>query len=173
MLRKLFNLLIRNKTIYILFGKIFLRDYRFKYISKREFDVGYGSISSFSKILIPITEVYGILYSSSGYKKVNLTDTPHYKFISNYSEEGLEEYKKYLEKYHSDIDIEKKISEFKNLKIAAENNPKDFFLLIKKEVDLLENKEAKIIDGLHRATILKTINQDYVVCYIVDKITYN
>ncbi len=173
MLRKIFNLLIRNKTIYILFGQLLLRNYKFKHINKKEFDVGYGSISSISKIFIPLSEVYGILYSSSGYEKVDLTETPHYKFISNHSQEGLAEYKKYLQKYHSDIDIEKKISGFKNLKIEINNSPEDFFLLIKKEADLFKNKEAKIIDGLHRATILKAINQEYVVCYIVDKISYN
>ena len=173
MLRKIFNLLIRNKTIYILFGKVLLKEYSFKQIKNIEFDVGYGSISSSSKILIPLSEVYGILYSSSGYKKVALTEAPHYKFISNNSKEGLDKYQKYLEKYHSEIDIDKKISEFKDLKIEVKNSPKDFFLLIKKEADLFKNKEAKIIDGLHRATILKAINQDYVVCYIVDKISYD
>ena len=173
--RIFFNYLIRFKMLNLIFCYLILSKYKYSSFKQKEFNAGYGEISTSSKVVIPIDKIYGNLYSSTGYRTTPLDQTPHYKYINSfYNSKNVnkEEYINYLKKYFPEINHDQKLDIFKNLKNEVEKNPNNFFILIKRDFDLFNTGKVKIIDGLHRAAILKSLGKTEIDCFIVDEIKY-
>lgn len=173
MIQKLENYFFSKKLFYLIFGYIFLNEYSFKKVKSIEIDMFWGKAICSSEIKVPINNIYGNIKTESGFEKRDLIDTPHYEYLCKSLPKRNIEYKKYIKNHFSEYDSDKKVKEYENLVQKVLKNPDNFFVLIKKDLNSFKNKEVKIIDGLHRATILKKIGVNSIKCLIIDEIILN
>ena len=164
------NFLISKKYFFYLFGYVFLRKYSFKKIKKVNISMGWGNALCTSEITVPLEKVYANLKSNTGLVKSNIVDTPHFNYLSKTKNRNNISYEDYIDRYFPEENLKEKIDNFNNLKTLVINSPENFILLVKKELVMFTNNEFKIIDGLHRASILKYSKHQYVKCLIIDEI---
>ena len=73
-----------------------------------------------------------------------------------------------MNKFHKvpNLQINKYIKLYESIK----KDSNSLFVCVKKESDSFFTNKFKIIDGLHRASIAKTLNIEKVDCYIINSI---
>ena len=170
--RSIFNKCMSNKSLFKILGKLYLKNFTFQTFEEITLDTGFGYSKSSSSITLPINNIFGILKGNQMYEKTSIENSPHFLFIDDYlnNKKTNDIYKDYLIKYFPDLDPSKEEINFINLAKSIRTNSDEVFLLLKKEEVLLRKKEGKIIDGLHRASILKSLKQDYVKCFIANNL---
>tara|TARA_A100001011_G_C14322733_1_gene851763 strand:- start:33457 stop:34008 length:552 start_codon:yes stop_codon:yes gene_type:complete len=171
-LKSIFNKCMSNKSLFKIFGKIYLKNYTFQTFEEIILDTGFGYSKSSSSITLPINNIFGILKGNKMYERTTIENSPHFQFIDAYlnNKKTSNIYKDYLRKNFPNLDPSEKEINFINLAKSIRENSDEVFLLLKKEEVLLRKKEGKIIDGLHRASILKSLKQDNVKCFIADNL---
>lgn len=164
------NYFMTKKQFFYLFGYIFLRKYSFKKIKKMSIPMGWGNAICTSQVTVPLERVYANLKTKTGLNRSKITDTPHFNYLAQSKEENVITYEDYITSYFPQENLKEKIDNFNNLQTLVTNSPEKFFILVKKELVMFTDKEFKIIDGLHRASILKYSKNNYAKCLIVDEI---
>lgn len=173
MKNSLFKFLLNYEVSYILLCKIFFRKYNFKKINKVEIDASWGILTCFIKLDIPLEQLTVLLNSPNGYLPISIEESPHYKFITKFSELGqidADEYIAYFNNYNEHAIEDQQINKFINLYESIKKDPSKLYVCIKRESDSFFTNKFKILDGLHRVAIAKTLNIYRVECFIVDEI---
>ena len=173
MKHKILNFLIDQNYLYLLAGKIYFRKFKFKTINKKKFDAFWGELLCQYSMEVPLDNVVAILNSPLGYKKIKLEESPHYKLIKSFHEKKeleVNDYKKYYTEYFPDENLETKINYFTGLYTNISENNENLFVCVKKELSSFSDNNFKIIDGLHRACIARSLGIKKIKVYIVDSI---
>ena len=167
---------ILNKDIYFYnLAKVNLRKYNFTKVEKYEISTGYSIVETRSFIDYPINEINCILNSENGYIYVPVQKTPHFILIEEYlnlnkiNKDSKNKYINYLNSFHKNIEPHKKLDSFIKLADDIKQDTSKVNLIIKKEVELLFKGPAKLIDGLHRLSILSSLGIINAKCFILDK----
>jgi len=136
------------------------------------YDTGYSEVKVNYQMNIPINKLKTNIKIEKGHIKKNLIDTPHYQEVASLSENGKSSqvYVTYIETYFTNI-IEEKNRQ-KNIKLVNDYKlGADFILLVRPKISLyslLSRKfEFDIIDGSHRAAVLRYFDAKYVECAII------
>jgi len=167
---------ILNKDIYFYnLAKVNLRKYNFTKVEKYEISTGYSIVEIRSFIYYPINKINCILNSENGYIYVPVQKTPHFILIEEYlnsnkiNKDSKNKYINYLNSFHKNIEPHKKLDSFIKLADDIKQDNSKVNLIIKKEVELLFKGPAKLIDGLHRLSILSSLGVINAKCFIFDK----
>ena len=120
------------------------------------------------EVFFPVNKISANLKKNNELINTEIQETPHFKLLKN--DNNIEDYLDYIKTNFPNEDPDKKLQDFLNLKKLVITNPDNFYILIKKELSMFKNKRSKIIDGLHRASILKSIDKSHVRCFIIDRI---
>lgn len=130
--------------------------------------MGWGIAICTSEVFFPINKISANLKKNNELINTDIQDTPHFKLLKN--DNYIKDYLDYIKTNFPKEDPDKKLQDFLNLKNLVITNPDNFYILIKKELSMFKNKRSKIIDGLHRASLLKSIDKSHVRCLIIDRI---
>ena len=130
--------------------------------------MGWGIAICTSEVFFPVNKISANLKKNNELINTEIQETPHFKLLKN--DNNIEDYLDYIKTNFPNEDPDKKLQDFLNLKKLVITNPDNFYILIKKELSMFKNKRSKIIDGLHRASILKSIDKSHVRCFIIDRI---
>ena len=107
-------------------------------------------------------------------KSVNIVNSPHFKFLNNFYIENARNdiYRNYLikssEKFNND-NVKIYEDKFLNLFKSIKSSDADVFVIIKPTLSLFFLGRAKIIDGAHRATIMKVLDKKNIRCYLLNE----
>jgi hypothetical protein len=167
------NYLLSKRFFFQIFGLFYLKNYEFKKVETKVIDMGWGNAICNWEILVPSNKIYALLKVGNIIEKRELTDTSHYEYLDNSIPKKNIDYKEYVLKYFPELAISDKINEFDILTQKVKSNPKNFFIIVKKDINFLKQKKVKIIDGLHRAVILHYLNEKKIKCYIADEVVNN
>jgi hypothetical protein len=174
LLKRLTLFFIKNNFLYPIFLFLTMRKYKPRMLNKTSFDIDWANFKAISSVELPINNVKCYLKHDEKVEFTVLSKTPHHSFLEDKTK-GISpnsEYYKYFEKiynYNSDL-VNERIGNFLNLFDDIKNNRRDVYIFIKKDINLFMNKEGKIIDGLHRATILNYLGINKVKCIIIDEV---
>jgi len=121
---------------------------------------------------IPINKLKTNIRMEKGFNKKNPIDTPHYQEVTSLSENGKSSqvYVAYIEKKNPNV-IEGKLRQ-KNIKLINDYKlGADFILLVAPKISfysfLSRKFEFVIVDGAHRAAVLRYFDAKYVKCAII------
>ena len=155
--------LMKIPLIYYLFCYFKLNDFSFKYVGKNIINTGWCEATSYFKIKLPVKNIYASIKKDGNISNKNILETPHYSFVS--SNQGKQDYFDYKEKNFNleKKDVEKK---FNDLITSVMNDGLKNNILIEKNIDLINKKEAKILDGVHRSAVLLSLGKDNIECFI-------
>jgi len=165
--------ILSNDIFFYNLSKLLLKKHNFQKIEKQKINTGYSIIETVSCIEYPVIEIKCILNSNNGYIYVMVQETPHFKLINNYlkykkvNEDLKASYLNYLNEFHKEIDSKNKLDRFIKLADKFAEDISSVELIIKKEVDLLFNRKPKLIDGLHRLSILASLGIRNGTCFIL------
>tara|TARA_B000000532_G_C18875289_1_gene410321 strand:- start:3011 stop:3535 length:525 start_codon:yes stop_codon:yes gene_type:complete len=173
MKQKIKKYLFSKELIYLFYVYIFLKDYSFKKIDTIQIDMGWGLAKCSSEIEVPIDEIYANLKTKEGLILRDISNTPHYEYLNKSKSKKNIDYEEYIQNYFPELNIKNKIKDFDTLEKKIKKNPKNFFIVIKKDLNSFKHKQVKIIDGLHRASILKKIGCESIKCLIADEVMPN
>jgi len=173
MKQKIKKYLFSRKLIYLLYGYVLLKNYSFKKIDTIQVDMGWGLAICSSEIVVPIDNIYANIKKEAGLELRELKNTPHYEYLDKSILKKNIDYEEYIKDYFPELNIVNKIKDFDNLEKQVKKNPENFFIIVKKDLYSFKYKKVKIIDGLHRASILKKIGYDSIKCLIADEIELN
>jgi len=173
-LKKLVLFFIKNNFLYPIFLFLTMRKFKPRLLNKTIFDIDWANFKAISSVELPLSNIKCYLKHDEKIEFTVLSKTPHYSFLESVTKDisPNPEYYKYFEKiynYDSEL-VDKRIENFLILFDEIKKNPRDVYIFIKKDINLFMNKEGKIIDGLHRATILNYLGFNKVKCIIVDKV---
>ena len=170
---KILKFFVNQKIFYSLIGKIYFKKYNFKIIKQYKIDALWGEFVCSNSMEVPIGNLFPILNSVSGYEKIQIENSPHFKLIKSYEQKqklDISDYIDYYTMYFPNENIEEKIQKFIDLfNNISEDNSK-LFVCVKKEASSFKDSNFKILDGLHRISIAKALNIKIIKIYIVDSI---
>ena len=92
-----------------------------------------------------------------------------YLNLNKINKDSKNKYINYLNSFHKNIEPHKKLDSFIKLADDIKQDNSKVNLIIKKEVELLFKGPAKLIDGLHRLSILSSLGIINAKCFILDK----
>tara|TARA_Y100000389_G_scaffold83545_1_gene80128 strand:+ start:1947 stop:2471 length:525 start_codon:yes stop_codon:yes gene_type:complete len=173
MKNRLLSFVLKSEFLYFLFCKYYFNNYEFKKINEIQIDADWGKFLSLYKLRLSPDNLIALLNSPNGYLPIPVVESPHYKMIDKYSKFNQidsDEYIKYFNTYNEGDKKNLQIKKYIKLYESIKKDPNRLFVCIKKESDSFFTNKFKIIDGLHRAAIAKTLNIEKVDCYIVDSI---
>jgi hypothetical protein len=135
------------------------------------YDTGYSEVKVNYQMNIPINKLKTNIKLEKKLIKKNLIDTPHYQEVASLSENGKSSqvYETYIETYFTN-GIEEKDRQ-KNIKLINDyKKGADFILLVRPKISLYSLLNLKfeyvIMDGAHRAAVLRYFDAKYVECAI-------
>ena len=170
---KLLNFFVNQSIFYSLIGKLYFKKYNFKIIKQYKIDALWGEIICYNSMEVPIENLFPILNSTNGYKKIQIENSPHFKLIKSYEQKqklDISDYIDYYTKYFPNENIEEKIQKFKELFNNLSDDNSRLFVCVKKEANSFKDANFKILDGLHRISIAKALDMKIIKVYIVDSI---
>ncbi len=153
---------------------IFLKPLSFTRIEENVIDIGWMNVITSSSIIVPINKLKVNLKNSTGIEKSKIEDTPHFKFINSYKNNlnlNKDAYQDYLIRNFSEIsnnNVENHTNNFIYLYEEYEKMPGIFELVVFRDKDLFLKNSPTLLDGVHRLSIMKTFDQEYVKCFISD-----
>lgn len=173
MKNRLLNYVLKSEFLYFLFCKYYFNKYEFKKINEIQIDAGWGTFLSFYKLRLSPDDLIALLNSANGYLPIPVGESPHYKMIDKYSkldQIDSDEYIDYFNAYNEGDEKNLQINKYIKLYESIKKDSNSLFVCVKKESDSFFTNKFKIIDGLHRASIAKTLNIEKVDCYIIHSI---
>lgn len=153
---------------------LFLKKYNYKSCNSIEIDTGWSIIESKELVLLPLNKLRINIFKNKLIKSVNIVNSPHFKFLNNFYIENARNdiYRNYLikssEKFNND-NVKIYEDKFLNLFKSIKSSDADVFVIIKPTLSLFFLGRAKIIDGAHRATIMKVLDKKNIRCYLINE----
>jgi len=157
-----------------LLESIFLKPLQFTRQNQKFIDIGWMKVRTSSFIIVPINKISVNLKNSTGVVKNNIEETPHFKFIMSHKynlDTNKLDYQDYLISNFTEINSEnitEYVDKFISLYESYEKTPGIYELIVYRDKNLFLKNNPTLLDGVHRLSIMKIFNQEFVKCYISD-----